>query len=177
MHRTRVTACKANLSAIAQRLLEYRAKHRQLPPVSGVGFFGALIADGVWAATDKNAEKLSCPSVEESFLTPYQDGIPRRDWYIDAAAIGPAHSAYAGRDMKRCPVDFPRCKDEVLVADDNDPEGNHHTSTVVLWGDMTVREFEVEDLVRQGVLEPGSAYVPVGASSPVEVLQRLSIVD
>ncbi|MCP3919473.1 MAG: prepilin-type N-terminal cleavage/methylation domain-containing protein [bacterium] len=176
--RTNVTACKANLGAISQGLLEYKAKYEKLPTGSGVHFFGALIADRVWDASDANSKRMTCPGVEESYLTPSQDGIPREEWYVDDDQMDAGYSTYAGRNVKDNPIrTYPMKSSEAVVADDNDPEGNHRTTTVVLWGDSTVRELEVVDLIKEGVLDEEAQFIPVGAESPVEALQKLSIVD
>ena len=61
------------------------------------------------------------------------------------------------------------------MADDNDPDGNHRTATVVLWGDQTVRELELVELQKKGTLTEEDTFIPVGPGSPVEALSKLSL--
>ena len=176
--RANVTACKANMGATAQGLLQYRAKYGKMPSESGVGFFGALIADKVWEATEPNTRRLTCPGVEITYHEPYREGIPISDWFIDREALGPLYSAYAGRDMKNHPIrTFPISGKQALVADDNDPDGNHRTATVVLWGDFSARELELVELQKEGIVDEEQEWIVVGPDSPVEALQKLTTTE
>ncbi|MGB0333578.1 MAG: hypothetical protein ACPGPE_17360, partial [Planctomycetota bacterium] len=64
-----------------------------------------------------------------------------------------------------------------LVADDNDPEGNHDTTTNVLWDNLQVRALELIDVQADGLLDESEevTFIPVGADSPVDGLQALSL--
>ena len=173
--RANVTSCKGNMRSISEGLIEYRAKYKKMPSESGVGFVAALITDKVWENTESSAEKLTCPGVETDALIGLQ-GIARDEWFADREIIDGSFSAYAGRDMKEHPFrTYPISGKEALVADDNDGGPNHRTATVVLWGDGTVRELELVDLQKSGVLTEEDQFIPVGAESPVEALTKLSL--
>lgn len=176
----KTTACRSNLEQIKRGFLEYEAKYSRIPKSSGVGFFAELITEKVWKPTVKNTKTCNCPGVELSFLTPGLDEIPVEDWYLseNREAIDGGWSSYAGRDLRRHPLrGFNGRGKTALVACDNDPEGNHDTTTNVLWDDLQVRGLELVDLQREGVLDESEdvTFIPVGADSPVEGLQTLSL--
>ncbi|MFT5049795.1 MAG: prepilin-type N-terminal cleavage/methylation domain-containing protein [Chlamydiales bacterium] len=175
LDRANVTACKANMRAIGQGLFEYKAKYKKMPAESGVGFFGAIIADKVWENTIGAAEKLTCPGVEYASLAGIS-GIDGEQWFVDRELLDGSFSSYAGRNTRDHAFrKFPISGKEALVADDNDPDGNHRTATVVLWGDQTVRELELVNLQKNGALMEEDTFIPVGPGSPVEALSKLSL--
>lgn len=174
------TACRSNLEQIKRGFLEYETKYSRIPSQSGVGFFAALITDKAWVPSVKNTKTLTCPSVQLNYLTPGQDQIPTEDWFAPAnrEAIDGGWSSYAGRDQRRSPLrGFNGRGKTALVADDNDPEGNHETTTNVLWDDLQVRALELIDVQMEGLLDESEevTFIPVGADSPVEGLQTLSL--
>ncbi|MDA7650768.1 prepilin-type N-terminal cleavage/methylation domain-containing protein [bacterium] len=176
----KVTACRSNLEQVKRGFLEYETKYSRIPKQSGVGFFASLITDKVWQPDVKNAKTLTCPAVQLSFLTPDQDGIPVADWYLpeNRDALDGGWSAYAGRDQRRSPLrGFSGRGKTALVADDNDPEGNHETTTNVLWDNLQVRALELIDAQREGLLDESEevTFIPVGSDSPYEGLQTLSL--
>jgi prepilin-type N-terminal cleavage/methylation domain-containing protein len=178
IERAEVTACQANLRAINQGLIEYRTKYSKLPNGSGVAFFASIIADKVWNAEQATSKQMSCPAVDQSMLTPAQDGLPLKDWYKDLDQIDGGYSSYAGRDLKRHPLrKHPSTEDEAIVADDNDGGANHGTTTNVLWGNGIVIPLEVVELQKDGTLPPGDdiLYITVGPDSEVESLRKLSL--
>ena len=69
---------------------------------------------------------------------------------------------------------FPGKESEALVADDNDPEMNHSTTTVALFANGSVKEYELYTLQQEGVLEEGEIRV-VGPDSQIEELRKLSL--
>jgi prepilin-type N-terminal cleavage/methylation domain-containing protein len=174
------TACRANLEQIKRGFLEYETKYSRIPGQSGVGFFASLITDKTWAPSVKNTKTLTCPAVQLNFLTPGQDGIPTEDWFLpeNRDAIDGGWSSYAGRDQRRKPLrGFNGRGKTALVADDNDPEGNHDTTTNVLWDNLQVRALELIDVQADGLLDESEevTFIPVGADSPIEGLQALSL--
>lgn len=176
--RARVTACKANLGKIGQGLLAYRAKYNRYPKQGGVAFFAALISDEVWDATQQDSKKLTCPGVEDNVLVPFNEDIPRADWYVDKNRLGPQWSTYAGRDIKGYPIRSSTQKNigrEALVGDDNDGGANHRTSTCVLYGDYSVNAIEIVEERDAGNATPEDDWVVVGADAWREDLQKLSI--
>ena len=170
----RVTACKANLSEIGKGVLAYQTKYDRLPKDSGVGFFSCLIADEVWEDTEASTKKLTCPGVEMGALVPAQEGLPRDVWYTEKDRIDGGWSAYAGRDLKRYPLRKLSGK-EVLVADDNDPDGNHRTTTLALMGDNAVRSFEIVTERDEGRATDEDEFVIVGPDAWLEELQKLTL--
>lgn len=175
LDRANVTACKANLREIGQGLFEYKAKYKKMPSESGVGFFASIITDKVWENTVGSAEKLTCPGIEQDSLAGIA-GLGKEQWFADREIIDGSFSSYAGRNMKDHAFrKFPISGKEALVADDNDPEGNHRTATVVLWGDSSTRELELVDLQKDGTLTEDDTFIPVGPGSPVEALSKLSL--
>jgi len=182
VERAQVTACQANLRAISTGMVQYRTKYERGPRASGVAFFTSLISDKVWPADQASTKQLFCPAVERSFLEPDQQGLPLADWYKDASQVNGAWSSYAGRDTRRHPLrqavgSAPET--EAVVADDNDPEANHGTTTNVLWGSGAVFALELIDLQADGTLpnDDTITFIEVGPDSPVESLRKLSLTD
>ena len=169
-----VKGCAGNLRAIHQSLLIYRTKYGGMPPQSGARFFADLIARGAIENTKANAEKLTCPAVDKASLA--IGAMPWEDWWKDIEVVGGDYSAYAGRDMKNHPVrQLTASGKEPLVADDNDPDMNHHTTTNVLYADGNVQTFELADLKAQGIVTEEQETLVVGPESPVEDLTKLSL--
>jgi prepilin-type N-terminal cleavage/methylation domain-containing protein len=172
----RVTACKKNMQEIYSGLLMYDNKHNDLPKGSGVKFFAALIADKVWDNGKSSAQKLSCPGVKRSALAGIANLDNPEDWYNHLDQVDGTYSAYAGRNMKDHPLrKFPGGPKDALVADDNDPDMNHRTTTVVLFADGNVGTYEIAELIKDGTLHEDQAVLMVGPESPVEALRNLSI--
>jgi len=180
IEQAKVTACRSNLEQVKRGFLEYETRYSRTPTESGVGFFASLITDKVWDPDVKNSKTLTCPAVQLNYLTPGADGIPTEDWFLpeNRDAIDGGWSAYAGRDLRRKPLRGFNGRGKVaLVADDNDPEGNHPTTTNVLWDNLQVRGLELIDVQREGLLDESEevTFIPVGADSPIEGLQALSL--
>jgi len=171
-----ITACEANMGNIYKGLMEYKVKYKRLPPDGGVRFFGALMSDRIFENTDQDARRLTCPAVDISALELGQ--YEPEEWFVqdNYDILDGGWSSYAGRDMENYPLrKFPASGKEVLVADDNDPEMNHGTTTVVLYGDGSTGTIEVVELIKDGVLDPEEEILIVGPDSPVEKLQKLSL--
>jgi type II secretory pathway pseudopilin PulG len=172
----RVTACKKNLQEIYGGLMLYDQKHNDLPHGSGVKFFAALIADKVWDNGKSSAQKLSCPAVKRSGLPGIANLDNPEDWYGHLEQVDGTYSAYAGRNMKDHPLrKFPGGPHDALVADDNDGEMNHRTTTCVLYADGNVGTFELSDLIKAGTITEEEKYLKVGPDSPVDDLKNLSL--
>jgi prepilin-type N-terminal cleavage/methylation domain-containing protein len=171
----KVTACKANLVELQRQLLVYDMKHDDLPHGSGVKFFAALIADGDLENTAENAKKMSCPAVKSSALAIGQIDDPK-EWYKHLDVVDGSYSAYAGRNMKDYPLrKFPGSGEDALIADDNDPEMNHPTTTCVLMADGSIVSIELLDLRKKGLLTEEEKVLVVGPESPDERLKKLSV--
>ena len=171
----KVTACKANLQELHKGLQIYHMKHGRLPEGSGVKFFAALISDGVWENTKQNAERLSCPEVERSALAIGQIE-DAEEWFKDLQVVDGSYSAYAGRNVKEFPMRrWPGSGKDALIADDNDPEMNHETTTCVLWADATVTHYELLELRKKGLMTEEETVLVVGPDSPVEELRKLTL--
>lgn len=169
---SKVTACAGNLRSIYDGLMIYRMKFDdQLPDESGVRFFAQIYSRGAIEQTKTNAERLTCPAVQRSFLTIGQ--LPWQEWWSDLELVDGTYSAYAGRDVRRAPIKRLSGSD-VLVADDNDGGMNHETTTNVLYGDGSVQGLELAILREEGVLGPEEELV-VGPLSQVEALTVLSL--
>lgn len=175
IQQAKVTACRANLQQLYKDLSIYHMKHGALPTGSGVKFFAALIADGDVENTEENAKMMSCPAVERSFLAISQIDDPK-EWYGHLDTIDGSYSAYAGRNTKDHPLRrWPGSGEDALIADDNDPDMNHPTTTVVLWADGSTMPYELLDLRKKGLLTEEEKVLIVGPESPVEQLRKLSI--
>jgi len=175
IQQAKVTACRANLQQLYKDLSIYHMKHGKLPSGSGVKFFAALIADGDVENTEENAKMMSCPAVERSALA--IDSIEdHKEWYGHLDTIDGTYSAYAGRNMKDYPLrSWPGKGVDPLIADDNDPEMNHPTSTVVLWADGTTSVYELLELRKKGLITEEENVLLVGPESPVEELRKLTL--
>ncbi len=173
--RAEVTACKANMQAIHQGMMIYKDKFNRAPRGSGVKFFAELIASRTWNDDKSSSKKLTCPAVQTDSLLGLQ-GVDAGEWYSDLDMVDGTYSSYAGRDTESHPLrKFLSGKRTVLMADDNDPEMNHSSTTNVLYSDGSVEGLELFDLEQSGVLLEGEDLLLVGADSPVEDLQVLSL--
>jgi type II secretory pathway pseudopilin PulG len=172
----RVTACKKNLQDIYSGFIIYDTKHKDLPKESGARFIASLISSGVWNNTSNRAEALSCPAVKKSALAGLTSDNPE-EWYKHLDTVDGTCTAYAARDMKRYPLrKFPDGSGkEALIADDNDPEMNHRTTTCVLYDDGNVRTFELSELIEKGILPQDTPTLVVGPDSPIEDLRKLTL--
>jgi prepilin-type N-terminal cleavage/methylation domain-containing protein len=172
----KVTACKANLLELNRQLVIYDMKHGDLPPGSGVKFFAALIADGDLENTPENAKKMSCPAVKTRALSGIGQIDDPKEWYKHLDTVDGSYSAYAGRNMKEFPLRrFPGSGMDALIADDNDPEMNHPTTTCVLWADGSVTSIELLELRKKGLITEEEKNLKVGPDSPVEELRKLTL--
>lgn len=167
----KVTGCSGNLGEIHKALLLYEIKYKELPSESGVRFFAQMYSRKAIENTQTNAERLTCPAVDQGFLEIGQR--PWQEWWSELDRIDGTWSAYAGRDTRNHPIKR-LSGSEPLVADDNDGSTNHATATNVLYGDGTVRSLELEVLREEGVLGPDETLV-VGPDSQVEDLTKLSL--
>jgi prepilin-type N-terminal cleavage/methylation domain-containing protein len=176
MDQAKVTACKKNLQEIYGGLLLYETKHKDLPKEGGAKFIASLIASGVWNNTKDRAQSLTCPSIKVSSLTGLSSDNPE-DWFRTLDGVDGTCTAYAGRDVKRYPLRrFPDGGGkDVLVADDNDPELNHRTTTVALLDSGVVTTYELFELKEKGVLDQEAEHLAVGPDSPLEELRKLSL--
>lgn len=174
--RAYITACKANLGEIGKGLLAYQASFDGMPREGGAKFFCVLIKqDRIWENTPKSARGLTCPGVDYNSL-PGLQGLEEEEWYADYDAVDGTYTAYAGRNVKE--YGFRRkvlSGKEVLVADDNDPENNHKSTTLALMGDWTVREYAMATLKDKKMIDEEETVLLVGPESPVEELQKLSL--
>ena len=171
-----ITACEANLGNIYKGLMEYEIKHKRLPKDGGVRFFGALMSDRIFENVESDARRLTCPAVDISALELGQ--YEPTEWFVQENydILDGGWSSYAGRDIENYPIRrFPASGKEILVADDNDPEMNHGTTTVVLWGNGSTGTIEITKLINDGLLDPEEELLIVGPDSPVEALQKLSL--
>ena len=171
----RVTACSANLQNIYGGLQMYYIKYNEMPKHGGVDFLAALISREALENTKTNAEKLNCPGVSKNALAGLVD-TDWSEWYTDLERVDGSYSAYAGRDLKNHPLrQWPPSGNEPLIADDNDGAMNHGTSTNVLYGDGTVRKFELVELREQGKIGPEVQILDVGPESPVDDLTKFTL--
>ncbi len=191
----KVTACRKNMSEIFSGLVQYQTKNKTkdcIPTGSGVKFFAALIADGVWEDTEPNGKKLTCPGVSISQLS-LNDIDNAQEWFMHLDNVDGGYSAYAGRDQNApgpgkaakgksdgCGRigQVPGSGKQILVADDNcskPGEANHKSATVVLYADGTTGTFELMELHKNGTLAKDEQILSVGPDSPVEALRCLSV--
>ncbi|MFN0244857.1 MAG: type II secretion system protein [Planctomycetota bacterium] len=174
----KVTACKANLKEIFGGLVIYNTKYNRIPDQSGVRFFSSLISKGVWENSKASVQKLTCPGVDIGALA--IGGIENpEDWFSNVDVIDGEYSSYAGRDTKNFPLrKFPGSDKEPIVADDNVgdlTEGNHRTTTCVLYASGSVGTFEIFELQEKGVVDKETPVLVVGPESPVDELRKLSV--
>jgi prepilin-type N-terminal cleavage/methylation domain-containing protein len=176
LERTYITACKANLNEIGKGLLAYQTSFDGMPRESGAKFFCVLIKrDRIWENTPSAARGLTCPAVDYNALPGLQD-LEEEEWYADYDAVDGTYTAYAGRNVKE--YGFRRkvlSGKAVLVADDNDPENNHKSTTLALMGDWKVREYKMATLKDNKMIDEEETVLLVGPESPVEELQKLSL--
>lgn len=166
-----VTACSKNLGNIYQSIIQYKTKYKRLPAESGVRYFAELYDKKAMENTVTNAKRLTCPAVDQGALA--IGDIDWSEWWTDLDSINGDYSSYAGRDSKRFGVRSLNGK-EPLVADDNDPEMNHPTTTNVLYGDGSVNAFELIELQDEGTLQEDEILI-VGPQSQVNDLRKLSL--
>ena len=168
------TACKKNLSEIHKGILLHKTKHdNRLPRGSGVRFFTVLVTEDTWENTKTSAQKLTCPGVDDGYLTGIRD-LDYEERYTDEEALDGTFSAYAGRNTDEFPLKRLSGKD-AIVADDNDGGGNHRTTTNVLYGDGSVSSFELSTEKNNGNVDPDETYIVVGPDAMIEDLQKFSL--
>ncbi len=171
---SRVTACEANMREIHKGFVLFNTKFKRAPNKSGVRFFAELIESGTWENTPKSAKTLTCPGVDVGALT--IGDLPETEWFSDFELIDGTYSAYAGRDCDEYPLrKFPGKGTEPLVADDNDPEMNHRTATVVLWADGSTQTYELYSLQNDGQLAEDEELLVVGPESQIDELRKFSL--
>jgi prepilin-type processing-associated H-X9-DG protein len=165
-------ACISNLRAIHAGLLAMQPAPGEPPRASGIALFAGLIAAGTWPDDAEHRRLLTCPG---SNAEPVAAGTD----YSALASLGPASSAYAGRDLAAHPLAaFPCGGDEALVACDGARGPNHgdrgagHGGAInVLMADGSVRTLELERLLDAGRLPEGTAAIELGPGSPIEWLR------
>lgn len=174
----KVTACKKNLQEINAGLIQYKAKFNRIPKESGVKFFACLISSGVWENTKFTADKLRCPAVDIGALD-LRDIEDPEQWFKPLDHVTGGYSSYAGRDIKQFPLkDFPGSGKEAIIADDNEgdgEQGNHRTTTVVLYASGDIGTFEIGDLQEKGTIDGETKTLKVGPDSPLDELRKLSL--
>lgn len=174
----KVTACKKNLQEINSGLIQYKAKFNRVPNYSGVKFFACLIDKGVWENTKFTADKMRCPSVDIGALELGNIENPET-WFKPLDQVNGSYSSYAGRDTKNFPLkDYPGSGKDPVIADDNESsteEGNHRTTTCVLYASGDIGTFELATLRDQGTIDAETKVLKVGPDSPLEELRKLSL--
>lgn len=169
-----VTACRANMGEIYKGLVIYKTKFKRAPKKSGVRFFAQLISRKVWENSEASAQRLTCPAVDIGYLELGE--LDPTEWYSDLDVIDGGYSSYAGRDCKNYSLHkFPGSDKTAIVADDNDGEMNHRTTTNVLHASGFVSTFEIAELIEDGTLDPEEELLIVGPESPIEELTKLSL--
>jgi prepilin-type N-terminal cleavage/methylation domain-containing protein len=193
-----VLACKKNMQEIFGGLMQYQVHNKTkdcVPTESGVKFFAALIADGVWENTEADGKKLTCPGVSIGTLSGL--GNDPKEWFMHLDSVDGSYSAYAGRDQnapgpakggkggKAGKGDLcgrighvPGSGKQILIADDNCSnlgKGNHRSTTVVLYASGDVSTFELMELHKDGTLAADEEVLSVGPDSPIEALRCLSV--
>ena len=171
---SRVTACRANLQEIHKGLTVYQTKYDRMPSYDGAKFFCCLISDKVWENTEQNAKRLTCPEVQYNALPNLIDR-DAEEWYADIDDVDGDSTAYAGRSKDHPFRNRSISGKEVLVADDNDPENNHATTTLALMGDGSVREYEIVELQKKNLVDEEMDWLEVGPGSPLDELKKLSL--
>ena len=170
----RVTACKKNMDEIYKALLIYDQKYDRLPSEGGARFLATLIARGALENNENAAKRLTCPGIKISSLA-IGDMDPE-EWFTDLELVDGTYTAYAARNIDDYPLrKFPGSGKEALVADDNDPELNHRTTTVVLMDDGAIVTYELFEERDNGTIGQDEDVLLVGPESPIEELQKLSL--
>ncbi|GEM_PF-1045479 len=168
--------CQDNMQQIGSAMLlfkDMRNKSRW-PRESGMRFL--LKLHQVGEVTGRAADIFICPGTQD-FNDGGASGEPGSS-YEDWDALNSADISYAGRDVDAYPLRGGKDADFVIAADDNEFGNNHSKVINVLYGDGSVQPW---NLFMDGA-EILSAYpemqdsgVPVGAESPVELLQVLRV--
>ena len=99
---SKVTGCQSNLQEIYKGLKLYEIKYKELPKESGVRFFAQIYSRKAIENTKTNASRLTCPAVQNSFLT--IGTMDWEEWWTDLERIDGSYSAYAGRDLRNHPI-------------------------------------------------------------------------
>jgi prepilin-type N-terminal cleavage/methylation domain-containing protein len=174
----KVTACKKNLQELHAGLIQYKTKFNRVPKHGGVKFFGCLIDSGVWENTKFTADKMRCPSVDIGALELGSIENPET-WFKPLDQVTGSYSSYAGRDVKNFPLkDYPGSGKDPVIADDNESsteEGNHRTTTCVLYASGDIGTFELATLREEGRIDAETNVLKVGPDSPVEELRKLTL--
>jgi hypothetical protein len=164
-----VTECAARLRRLHAALVKLGTRVQGVPPGSGTAFLAGPLALGAVDDSPANRAMLTCPG-------PGAQPVPAGTDWTDLAALGPASSAYAGRDQVAAPLPrFPSggSEVEVLAACDNAVGMNHDGCMNVLYSDGTVVLLRLADEIAAGRLPPDATRIPVGPGSPLADLARL----
>jgi prepilin-type N-terminal cleavage/methylation domain-containing protein len=180
--RANVTACRSNLQDLYRSFVIYKDRFKDWPEESGIRFFLKLWKVESDNHNDTFAKKFTCPGVAKSLLPGLVNAGDPREWYENWDAIDSTCTAYAGRDRSKFPSLDKNSGNQALVADDNeladtaDPGSatpNHLYTTLVLMADGSVKEYDIEKLREEGVLEKNQYLIP-GPDCPVPELRTLS---
>jgi len=165
-----VEQCRLNLQAVYEGLSTLHPGG-QAPTEGGVKLFAALIASGTWENTAENARKLTCPGTERT-PSGREAGEPT-SWFT--GEVDGSCSGYAGRDLGAHPLPrFPTSGTEILMACDNAGGSNHAGLTNALFADGSVKTYNLEKLIENGLVGEDATYLVVGADSPVDALRLIA---
>lgn len=173
-----VEACRANLSELYKDLIQYKLRFRDWPKESGVKFFLSLWRVDPTVQDDTFAKRFTCPGIRHQLLTGIRGRRPS-NWFDDWDAVDGTYTGYAGRDLETYPDIDKNPSAQALVADDNqfaldptDPTPNHQFVTVVLFANGDIREYNLNNLRKDGILRPDEYLIP-GPDCPVAELRTL----
>jgi len=162
-----VGRCTENLRTIYAGLVAYQAAHGHPPAGSGAAFVLEL---GTTAGGGLARDVLTCPG-------PGAEAMPAGLDLANASAFPPGATAYAGRDLARFPLSrFPSGGTELepIACCDNARGLNHDGVMNVLYSDGSVITLQLEQLVGAGRLPADATTIPVGPTSPIPELAKLS---
>lgn len=178
----RVTSCKKNLNEIASNMILLKNANRERnkkgwPNKNGISFLLELTRHSEKQGgkhslvSGKKTSIFICPGTDDINST-YEDDTPGSA-YFELDSLDSYTISYAGRRQIDFPIEKdPAGDDAILAADDNEGRANHKFKTNYVTVDAVVDNVDIGDFLDD---YPELLFLPVGADSPYEPFQKLSV--
>lgn len=172
------SACEANMRELYRYLVQYRSSHNMSwPKEEGQRFLLRLWKDEVMEHSEQNAKRLFCPNNQYDNWKQPDEVRPALEYLNDWENVGPGFLSYAGFTSNGDPklrAQLNNNPAKVTIAADVIP---HRNELVYMTADGNVHRLQLAELVDQGILtqeQVDNLDIPIGPSSPIEVLRTVT---
>ncbi|MBL8694130.1 MAG: prepilin-type N-terminal cleavage/methylation domain-containing protein [Planctomycetes bacterium] len=166
LDKAKVTACRANLTDLYRNFTLYKDRFSDWPTESGIRFFLTLWRMDPDSHNESFAKRFTCPGVPANNLSGIA-GRPPEEWFNEWDTLDSTYTGYAGRDREHFPKLEVNAGKQAIVADDNeladtdhDPQPNHTYTTLALFADGSIQEYDLQKLRIEGVLQEKQFILP-----------------